>query len=290
MREQEVARAQARSKGTKIAVLVVVGIVAVFALVFIAARFSGSDDPDTLVGADTPLATATDGTEATADTLTNDSTPAANATADTATGVGAGEATGDTASDGSTATATAECPPAGGTEGQTQEFSGPPPMCLDPDVTYSAKVTTTVGEFTIDLDQDQAPVTVNSFVFLARNHYFDDTVCHRVIKDFVAQCGDPTATGSGGPGYEFGDELPEAGAYSVGSIAMANSGPDTNGSQFFVITGPQGASLSPDYSLFGQVPETDLGVVEKMNALGSDDESGQSSEELKILSVEIVEG
>ncbi len=90
---------------------------------------------------------------------------------------------------------------------------------------------------------------------LARYHYFDDTICHRIIPDFVVQCGDPTGTGSGGPGYAIADELPPAGAYQIGSLAMANSGPDTSGSQFFVITGESGAALDPHYSLFGQVTD-----------------------------------
>jgi len=127
-------------------------------------------------------------------------------------------------------------------------------------------------------------------VFLARNNYFDDTACHRVIQDFVAQCGDPTATGRGGPGYQFDDELPEAGAYEVGSIAMANSGPDTNGSQFFIISGPNGAALPPLYSLFGAVSgDGDLDVVAEMNARGSLDPSGIATEEVRILDVEIIE-
>lgn len=184
----------------------------------------------------------------------------------------------------------AACPPVGGTDDITREFTEAPPMCLDSAVDYSALVTTTAGDITIDLDQAAAPVTVNSFVFLARKNYFDDTVCHRVIQDFVAQCGDPTATGRGGPGYQFEDELPEAGAYDVGSIAMANSGPNTNGSQFFIISGPNGAALPPLYSLFGAVSgDGDLDVVAEMNARGSLDPSGIATEEVRILDVEIIE-
>ncbi len=154
---------------------------------------------------------------------------------------------------------------------------------------YSALVETSAGDITIDLDQAAAPEAVNSFVFLARNNYFDDTICHRVIQEFVVQCGDPTATGTGGPGYRFADELPEAGAYELGSIAMANSGPDTNGSQFFIISGPNGVALPPLYSHFGQVPEDDLGVVADMNALGSADGSGVPTEEIRILDVTITQ-
>jgi cyclophilin family peptidyl-prolyl cis-trans isomerase len=173
------------------------------------------------------------------------------------------------------------------TDESIQSFDAPPPMCLEEGAVYSATVVTSAGTITIDLDQTAAPIAVNSFVFLARNNYFDDTVCHRIIQEFVVQCGDPTATGTGGPGYSFPDELPEAGQYQVGSIAMANSGPDTNGSQFFIITGNNGAGLPPLYSLFGDVPATDLGVVSQMNAQGSLDPSGVPSTELRIQSVEI---
>ena len=173
------------------------------------------------------------------------------------------------------------------TDETTRSFDAAPPMCLEEGAAYTATVFTSAGTITIDLDQSAAPTTVNSFVFIARNNYFDDTVCHRIIQEFVVQCGDPTATGTGGPGYSFPDELPEAGQYEVGSIAMANSGPDTNGSQFFIITGGDGAALPPLYSLFGQVDAGDLGVVSEMNAQGSLDGSGVPSTELRIESVEI---
>ncbi|MFK8023131.1 MAG: peptidylprolyl isomerase [Ilumatobacter sp.] len=184
----------------------------------------------------------------------------------------------------------ADCPPLEGTEEVIQQFDAAPPFCLEEDAEYSAVVRTTAGDITIELDQEAAPTTVNSFVFLARNNYFDDTVCHRVIQDFVAQCGDPTATGTGGPGYSFVDELPEPGDYQIGSIAMANSGPNTNGSQFFIISGPNGAALPPLYNLFGTVTgASDLDVVAQMNAIGSLDGSGIASEELRILDVEIIQ-
>jgi len=200
-----------------------------------------------------------------------------------------GEETAATAATAEAPEATAECPPAAGASAVTQQFDTSPPFCLDPDVAYSASVETTRGKFTITLDQAAAPQAVNSFVFLARNNYFDDTICHRVIRDFVVQCGDPTATGTGGPGYRFADELPAEGSYQLGSIAMANSGPDTNGSQFFIISGPSGVALPPLYSLFGQVSDDGLGVVETMNDLGSDDTSGVPTEEIRILDVTITE-
>jgi cyclophilin family peptidyl-prolyl cis-trans isomerase len=146
-----------------------------------------------------------------------------------------------------------ECPPTDGSAEQRREFSSAPQLCIDPAKTYVADFDTTQGSFSVRLYADRAPGTVNNFVSLARWKYFDGTKCHRIIEDFVVQCGDPTATGSGGPGYDFADELPADGEYKIGSLAMANSGPNTNGSQFFIITGANGASLPPNYSLFGEV-------------------------------------
>ena len=206
-----------------------------------------------------------------------------------------GGATGGTSGaggdDGCPPAATSSTTPDGGTAARevTRSFDAAPPSCLDPDASYSATLTTSLGELTIDLDQAAAPLAVNNFVFLARHGYYDGTVCHRVIQGFVVQCGDPTATGTGGPGYTFADELPAEGAYELGSVAMANSGPDTNGSQFFVISGPSGEALPPLYSLFGQVTEPGLAVVAEMDAVGSTDPSGRTSQEVRIERVTITE-
>lgn len=129
--------------------------------------------------------------------------------------------------------------------------------CLEDGVDYAAEVTTADGTFTVDLLEGEAPATVNNFVNLTRSGFYDGSSFHRVIEGFVAQGGDPVGqpAGSGGPGYAVTDELPEAGSYELGSVAMANSGPDTQGSQFFVVTGDQGVALPPDYSLFGTVTE-----------------------------------
>ncbi|MBC8363578.1 MAG: peptidylprolyl isomerase [Actinobacteria bacterium] len=126
-------------------------------------------------------------------------------------------------------------------------------MEIDSDRSYSAEMVTSLGSMTIHLDPVRAPRTVNSFVFLARQGFFDGVIFHRVIDGFVVQGGDPTGTGRGGPGYRFADELPQPGRYELGSLVMANAGPDTNGSQFFIITGPSGVGLPPQYSLFGKV-------------------------------------
>jgi cyclophilin family peptidyl-prolyl cis-trans isomerase len=185
-------------------------------------------------------------------------------------------------------TSDAECPPPDGTDSPTREFDAPPPMCLDDGATLDAVVTTNVGEFTIALDPESAPVAANNFVFLARNRYFDDTVCHRIIPNFVVQCGDPTATGTGGPGYTIVDEPPAPGQYEIGSIAMAKTpNPDSAGSQFFIITGSDGAALPPEYALFGQVVEGFESTVESMAAAGSS--TGEPTEPIEIQSVRIVE-
>jgi cyclophilin family peptidyl-prolyl cis-trans isomerase len=136
-------------------------------------------------------------------------------------------------------------------------------MCIDPSKRYTATMQTSMGSMNIALDAVMAPNTVNNFVVLARYHYFDGIVFHRIINGFMCQGGDPTGTGRGGPGYKFADELPAPGRYEVGSLAMANSGPDTNGSQFFIISGANGVGLPPQYSLFGKVV-SGLEVVDAM--------------------------
>jgi cyclophilin family peptidyl-prolyl cis-trans isomerase/FKBP-type peptidyl-prolyl cis-trans isomerase len=184
-----------------------------------------------------------------------------------------------------------ECPAPDGSSDQQQEFDAYPPMCIDVTDSYTAVITTNHGEMTVELDAEKAPLTVNNFVTLARYHYFDDTVCHRAIPQFVVQCGDPTASGTGGPGYTIPDELPAAGEYQVGSLAMANTGsPNTGGSQFFVITGPNGEGLPPQYSLFGQVTDG-LDVLAELDKLGNPESNGVPPlEEIRIISVEITSG
>ncbi|MDP4691734.1 MAG: peptidylprolyl isomerase [Ilumatobacteraceae bacterium] len=141
-------------------------------------------------------------------------------------------------------------------------------MGIDPAKRYTATMETSMGTMVIALDPIKAPKTVNSFVFLALNHYFDGIIFHRIINGFVCQGGDPTGTGTGGPGYRFEDELPSAGQYQVGSFAMANAGPNTNGSQFFIISGPDGCRLPPAYALFGQVVKG-LEVVDAMQKVAT---------------------
>jgi cyclophilin family peptidyl-prolyl cis-trans isomerase len=159
-------------------------------------------------------------------------------------------------------------------------------MVIDPAKRYTAEMVTSKGTMTIALDAAGAPRTVNNFVFLARYHYFEGIHFHRVIPGFVLQGGDPEGSGRGGPGYRFEDELPKPGRYEVGSLAMANAGPDTNGSQFFVISGPDGVRLPPQYSLFGKVVKG-LDTVASIDAIGS--RSGTPSERVMIETVTITE-
>ena len=165
---------------------------------------------------------------------------------------------------------TTPCPPEEGAAERTASFAAAPENCLKKGEDYQATVETDVGTFVIDLDEKNAPVTANNFVFLARHRAYEDVPFHRVMPDFVVQGGDvEKANGTGGPGYEFGDELPEAGQYKLGSVAMANSGANTNGSQFFVITGPNGVALPPSYSLFGEVTSGYEEVVKLIEKDGS---------------------
>lgn len=176
------------------------------------------------------------------------------------------------------------CPPVNGSAKREIAFTKAPPMCINTSASYTAIVKTDVGTFDIALNAKEAPKTVNNFVFLARYHFYNGIIFHRVIPGFVVQGGDPTGTGTGGPGYTFADELPKAGAYKLGSVAMANSGPNTNGSQFFIVVGKQGEQLSPNYSLFGQVTKG-MSVVQKIAADGTS--SGTPSVVHKMISVTI---
>ena len=134
-----------------------------------------------------------------------------------------------------------------------KQYSAPPPMTIDVNKKYFATLKMAKGgEFVIQLLPDKAPVTVNNFVFLAREGYYDGTTFHRVLADFMAQGGDPTGTGGGGPGYEFENEDSDLTFDKAGVVAMANAGRDTNGSQFFITFGPQ-AYLNGGYTIFGQV-------------------------------------
>jgi peptidylprolyl isomerase len=179
-----------------------------------------------------------------------------------------------------------DVPNADGSSEKRQKFDKAPELIIDPTKTYTATMVTSKGTLEILLDPLGAPITVNNFVHLARWHYYDGIVFHRIIPGFVLQGGDPTGSGAGGPGYRFADELPKPGRYELGSLAMANAGPNTNGSQFFVISGPDGVRLPPLYSHFGKVVKG-LDVVAVINDVGTP--SGKPREDVVIESVTITE-
>jgi cyclophilin family peptidyl-prolyl cis-trans isomerase len=158
---------------------------------------------------------------------------------------------------------------------QTKTIEGgpnlpPPAAVIDLNKTYSATIKTSMGDIKVDLFADQAPCTVNSFVALANQGFYDGLIFDRVVANFVDQGGDPLGTGTGGPGYQFVDELDNDLTYSAGTLAMANSGANTNGSQFFIVDSDSGAGqLSHSYTIFGQVTEG-MDVVEAINAVQVD--------------------
>jgi peptidyl-prolyl cis-trans isomerase B (cyclophilin B) len=136
-----------------------------------------------------------------------------------------------------------------------KQYSAPPKLAIDPVKTFTATFDTSKGKIIVDLFAKEAPNTVNNFVFLAREKFYDGTQFHRVIKDFMIQGGDPEGTGRGGPGYKFADEFKgNPHKHKIGSLSMANAGPNTNGSQFF-ITHIATDWLDGKHTVFGQVKE-----------------------------------
>jgi cyclophilin family peptidyl-prolyl cis-trans isomerase len=155
-----------------------------------------------------------------------------------------------------------------------QQWKTPPPMSIDPAKTYTATIKTTDGDMTADLFATDAPNTVNNFVFLARQGFYANVKFHRIIKGFMAQTGDPTGTGAGGPGYRFPDEKVTR-PYSRGTLAMANAGPNTNGSQFFIMHADY--QLAPNYTIFGKL-SAGLDVLDKIaNTPVAASSSGEAS-------------
>ena len=135
------------------------------------------------------------------------------------------------------------------------KWTSPPEMSIDQTKTYTATIKTNKGDIVVELFPSESPLTVNNFVFLSRAGYYNNVKFHRVVKGFMIQTGDPTATGSGGPGYKFADELPVKRSYEPGIVAMANAGANTNGSQFFICSGSTSKNLNsmPNYNIFGKV-------------------------------------
>ena len=158
-------------------------------------------------------------------------------------------------------------------------------MVIDPKKTYLATFKTEKGDFVIELFADKAPQTVNNFVFLARDGFYNDTTFHRVIKGFMVQGGDPTGTGRGGPGYKFADEFhPSLKHNAAGILSMANAGPNTNGSQFFITHGPT-PHLDGKHAIFGKV----ISGMDVVNAIPERDPMRATTPGAKIITIEITE-
>ncbi len=161
------------------------------------------------------------------------------------------------------------CPNPNGSAPHRTSFKRYPPECLNPAYHYTAVVATTAGTFDITLEPKLGPKSANNFYVLSLFHFFRGTTFFRVIPGFVIQGGSPTNNDYGTPGYSFADKTPPAGSYRIGTVAMANSGaPGTNGSQFFIISGPSGVQLPPSYTIFGQVT-SGLPVITKINDGGN---------------------
>ncbi len=197
------------------------------------------------------------------------------------------------------------CPEPDGSSPRTTRFEQPPPTCIQPDVPYAAIVHTTQGDFTLALDQEAAPASVNNFVVLSRYHFYDDVSFHRMIPEFVVQAGDPLGDndqteepdqtpGVGGPGYQFDDALPDSiEAYTTNSLAMANAGPGTNGSQWFIYLGPDDGSgmqgAGPNHPRFGDLV-FGFDVVDAISTIPSDPTTGLPLEIARITGIDIAEG
>lgn len=166
-----------------------------------------------------------------------------------------------------------------------KQWNKPPEMEIDPKKKYTAHMKTDVGTMVIELFADKTPKTVNNFVFLARQGFYDGVIFHRVINNFMVQGGDPTGTGSGGPGYKFADEFHPSLKHSKrGILSMANAGPGTNGSQFFITHGPT-PHLDNHHTVFGQVIEGEAVLM----SIPVRDPSNRNAPAVKILGIEIVE-
>ncbi len=170
------------------------------------------------------------------------------------------------------------------------EYPKAPDMLIDQTQSYSASIHTNKGVMTLELFASEVPVTVNNFVFLARDGFYDNGQFHRVIKDFMIQGGCPRGDGTGGPGYRFNDE-PVSRSYTKGTLAMANAGPNTNGCQFFIVHGAN-VGLPPNYTIFGNLTEGSevLDALADTPVSAGGGERSKPSERLEIQNIEITEG
>lgn len=241
-RLERMQRAEKKRKGFRRGVIV--AVIAVIVVGTGAFLFSGNNKPTTTTTTSTTAATTTTtGSTATAQDVREQ-------TASNAKAVAYG------------------CPASASTRVNTLTWAKAPAMTISTSATYDADFDTTAGNFVVQLDTQSAPITSNNFVFLAEHNFYKCVVFQRVIPGFMIQGGDPTGTGSGGPGYTIPDEYPKTGSptYPLYSIAMANTGQaHTGGSQFFIVTGSSGETLPATYSLFGKVVSGDNVVMKIQN-------------------------
>ncbi len=248
----EAERAKKRSTTGRKVFRVVLAVAAVLIALWLWSTFSGGDDEGGGDATEAPPVTAFETDEPSDEALPNTETEADDDPDDALPNTEA-----ETDDDPDDAPDPAACPAADGSDGPLNQFDERPPICIDPDTLYAAAFETNMGDFTMVLDPRLDLDSVNNFVVLSRWRAFEGTLFHRVISNFVIQGGDVELKfGTGGPGYRFTGGFPEEQWYRVGSVAMANSAnPASNGSQFFVITGVDGASLPPNYSPLGHVVE-----------------------------------
>lgn len=265
----EAERSKKRSTVGRKVVRVVLIVAAILVALWLWSVFSGDDSPDSVEGDDAAVAADA---EAPAVTVfeTDEPSDEASDEAPAATDAVAATTTAAPAAD------PASCPAEDGSDGPLNQFDASPPLCIDVETLYAASFDTNMGAFTMVLDPSLDRLSVNNFVVLGRWGAYDGTLFHRIIANFVVQGGDVQLQyGRGGPGYQFTGDFPPADDwYRIGSVAMANRGnPATNGSQFFIITGDDGAGLPPLYSPLGHVVEG-LDVVMEIEgvATGAGDE------------------
>lgn len=295
--EKELARARARRQAaragqqrTRRTVAAAIVVVVAIAAIAIGLALQGGDDHADLDATDAATGSATETGEAT--TAPDDAAVAPTDAPATEEPDDGGTAAAPTDA------APCEDPAAGAPEPDPELQYDRPPPADDVAATSTVTMTTTCGEIVLELDGQAAPQAVASFLFLAEEGYYAGVPFHRVQDQFVIQGGDPTGTGSGGPGYQFEDELELArqvvedndGLYPRGTLAMANAGPDTNGSQFFVVQADPGYPFEPDYTVFGEVVEG-MDVVDRI-AQGpvTGPNQDQAVDPVRIVSVEVDEG
>ena len=272
-RDRQLAKLAARRQAERDAAmrrrnLIVGGVVGVLAVVIVIVGLG------VLLGEDTETASPSSSPSV---------SPSPSASPSAAPGTKIGTLTPTAANDSGEVACGAEAPAEAGKP--KPQFAGPPPMTIDRNATYTATMVTSCGTIVIELDAKRAPQTVNSFVFLANEGYFDGQYFHRLDTSIdVIQGGDPSGTGGDGPGYVIPDELTGRESYTPGTLAMANAGANTGGSQFFIITGPSGTNLdgNPNYTIFGKVVDG-LRVAQEIQVLpildpNATDLSGQRPE------------